>query len=80
MVEAGASRPSARRENRPNAPSDLAPRYRARYAAHNARIAREESERAAALNERKRDLETASANSVAAAVARAKARKAGNHA
>ena len=58
----------------------LAPRYRARYAAHNARMAREASERAAALDERKRDLETASANSVAAAIARAKARKAGNHA
>jgi len=59
------------------AAQNLAPRYRARYAAHNARIAREESERAAALDERKRELETASANSVAAAIARAKARKTG---
>jgi electron transport complex protein RnfB len=55
----------------------LAPRYGARYAAHNARIAREESERAAALDERKRELEAASTNSVAAAIARAKARKTG---
>jgi len=56
----------------------LAPHYRARYAAHNTRIARDESERAAALNERKRELETVSATSVAAAIARAKARKSGN--
>jgi electron transport complex protein RnfB len=55
--------------------AELAPQYRTRYAAHNARIAREESERAAALDERKRELEAASANSVAAAIARAKARK-----
>jgi electron transport complex protein RnfB len=58
----------------------LAPRYRARYAAHNVRIAREENERAAALNERKRELESASANSVAAAIARAKARKSADRA
>jgi len=58
----------------------LAPHYRARYAAHNTRIARDESERAAALNERKRELETVSATSVAAAIARAKARKSGNRA
>jgi len=86
MAEAGDSRLRTRQETRPEdapamlAPSDLASRYRARYTAHNARIAREESERAAALNERKRDLETASANTVAAAIARAKARKSGNHA
>ena len=58
----------------------LAPHYRTRYAAHNTRIARDESERAAALNERKRELETVSATSVAAAIARAKARKSGNRA
>ena len=58
----------------------LAPHYRARYAAHNTRIARDESERAAALNERKRELETVSATSVAAAIARAKARKSSHRA
>jgi hypothetical protein len=55
----------------------LAPHYRKRYAAHNARIAREESALAAALQERKRELETSPADSVAAAIARAKARKSG---
>lgn len=54
---------------------ELAPRYRARYAAHNARAAREEAERAAALEQRKRELDAAT--SVAAAIARAKAKKAG---
>jgi len=91
MVEAGDSRPRARQgcrtEDAPGmaacddaTPMTLAPHYRARYAAHNARIARDESERAAALNERKRELETVSATSVAAAIARAKARKSGNRA
>ena len=55
----------------------LAPHYRARYDARNARLAREDALRAAALDERKRELEVASANSVAAAIARAKARKSG---
>ena len=62
------------------AATELAPRYRARYAAHNARLAREDAEHAAALAERKRDLDTASADSVAAAIARARARKAGKSA
>ena len=58
----------------------LAPRYRARYDTRNARLAREDALRAAALDERKRELEVASANSVAAAIARAKARKSGSRA
>ena len=56
---------------------ELAPHYRARYTAHNARLAREDSERAAALTERKRELGATSSDSVAAAIARAKARRAG---
>lgn len=60
--------------------AELAPRYRARYTAHNARLAREDAERATALTERKRELDAASTDSVAAAIARARARKAGKSA
>jgi len=64
------------------APLELAPHYRARYEARNARIRRDEAEHAAALATRKRELDTrdeaaAAKNAVLAAVARAKAKKSG---
>lgn len=64
---------------------DLAPLYRARYAAHNARLTRESDERAAALAARKAEVDSARAsagkNAVLEAVARAKAKKkSGDHA
>jgi electron transport complex protein RnfB len=62
------------------AAAEFAPRYRARYTAHKARLTREDAERAAALTERKRKLDTTNADSIAAAIARAKARKTGKSA
>jgi len=60
------------------ADSIRAEQYRARYAAHTARLLRDESERADALAARKRELDhtSATSNSVRAAIARAKAKKA----
>ena len=58
---------------------ELAPRFRARYVARNARLCRDDAERAAALTDRKRELDAANAGTVAAAIARAKARKAGHN-
>jgi len=63
---------------------DLAPHYRARYAAHLQRIRRDEIEQAAVLATRKRELDAprdgaaAAQNAILAAIARAKARKSGN--
>jgi electron transport complex protein RnfB len=58
---------------------DLAPLYRTRYVAHNARLARESDERAAALAAHKADVDSAQAgavrNAVLEAIARAKAKK-----
>ena len=55
-------------------PAD-AGKYRARYAAHNERLARWDAERAAELAARKSNV--AAGDAVAAALARARARKAG---
>ncbi|HZP65055.1 MAG TPA: RnfABCDGE type electron transport complex subunit B [Rudaea sp.] len=56
------------------------PRYRRRYGAHRARLAREEAERTAELAARKAALDTVSGDAVRAAIARARARKAGGRA
>ena len=96
MIEVGASRVPARQTGRPAAatgaaaPDEPAParaaRYRARYVARNARLAREADEHATALAARKRDIDArdvaaASARgAVAAAIARSKAKKAGGRA
>ena len=58
-------------------PSQRADYYRARYAARNARLAREADERAAELSAKKAALGAASAGAVQAAILRARARKAG---
>jgi electron transport complex protein RnfB len=64
--------------------TDLPSHYRARYAAHNARLEREAREQAQSLALRKRELDAASTvgdatkNAVLAAIARAKAKKSGN--
>lgn len=66
--------------------ADSAAHHRARYLARNARLAREADEHAAALAARKRDIDARAAaaapahDAVAAAIARAKVRKAGGHA
>jgi len=62
---------------------DLAPLYRTRYVAHNARLARESDERAAALTARKAEVDSARVgagrSAVLEAIARAKAKKSGGH-
>jgi electron transport complex protein RnfB len=60
---------------------ELAPRYRARYAAHNTRLARESTERDAALAARKAEVDVGDGapgkSAVLEAIARAKAKKSG---
>jgi len=59
-----------------DAAADRVARYRARYEAHLARLARDDAERAAELATRKASVDTG-ADAVRAAIARARAKKAG---